>query len=189
MSEPTATVSARAPSTDDVDLELANTRRMLGAIPEMHWDWKPHEKSMSLGAIANHLVDAVEQAASPLRGDVLDVTGEGKVQSPGREELLCRFDALAAALRASAVARDAQGWDGMWQVARGETVLFTMPRGMGFRFVMGHVIHHRGQLSVYLRLLDVAVPGMYGPSADDRANGTPPAGHAAASGSGAIAGA
>lgn len=89
------------------------------------------------------------------------------MQSPGREELLRRFEARADALRSGVAARDEQGWDGAWQLTRGEVVMWTMPRTLAFRLLMSHLVHHRGQLSVYLRLLDAPVPGMYGPSADE----------------------
>ncbi|HEV2132190.1 MAG TPA: DinB family protein [Longimicrobiaceae bacterium] len=171
MSQAAATIATvRAPSFDDLDLELASTRRILEAVPDEHWTWKPHEKSMSLGGIANHLLDALHQAESPVQRDRLDLSEEQEqtAPSPGREQLLRRFDAQVEALRAGVAARDAIGWDGMWQLTRGADVVWAMPRALAFRVLISHLVHHRGQLSVYLRLLDIPVPGMYGPSADER---------------------
>jgi uncharacterized damage-inducible protein DinB len=168
MADTTAVTSTvRPPTIEDVDLELASTRRMLEALPDAQWDWKPHAKSRSLGGLANHVVDAVVMVASPLRSDALDVAAEGRVNSPNREQLLSRFDEHADAVRSGLGGREQQGWDGTWRLVRGDMALWTMPRPMAFRRLISHLVHHRAQLSTYLRLVDAPVPGMYGPSADE----------------------
>lgn len=167
MSQTAALATVRAPITDDLDHELAGTRRMLEAVADEHWSWKPHEKSMSLGRIANHVIEAMGIVEATARRDSFDLSEERGVQSPDREALLRRFDAQADSLRAAVAARNANGWDGTWQLTRGGAVVWAMPRAVAFRVLTSHVVHHRGQLSLFLRLLDLPVPGMYGPSADD----------------------
>lgn len=167
MSQTAALAAVRAPITDDLDHELAGTRRMLEAVPDEHWSWKPHDRSMSLGRIANHLIEAMCIAEAAVRRDSFDLTEERGAESPGREALLRRFDAQADALRTGVAARNAKGWDGTWQLTRSAAVVWTMPRAVAYRVLISHVVHHRGQLSLFLRLLDVPVPGMYGPSADE----------------------
>jgi uncharacterized damage-inducible protein DinB len=168
MSQTATLATVRTPVTEDLDSELTRTRRMLEAVPDEHWGWKPHDRSMSLGRIANHIIEAMGLVEAVARRDSFDLTEERGAESPDREALLRRFDAQADALRAGVAARNAKGWDGAWQLTRGGAVMWTMPRAVAFRVLISHVVHHRGQLSLFLRLLDVPVPGMYGPSADER---------------------
>jgi uncharacterized damage-inducible protein DinB len=167
MSQTATLVTSRTPITDDLDHELASTRRMLEAVPDEHWSWKPHSKSMSLGRIANHIIEAMGIVEATARRDSFDLAEERGPESPNREALLRRFDSQADALRAGVAARNAKGWDGTWQLTRDAAVVWAMPRAVAFRVLISHVVHHRGQLSLFLRLLDVPVPGMYGPSADE----------------------
>lgn len=167
MSQTATLATVRTPVTEDLDSELTRTRRMLEAVPDEHWSWKPHDRSMSLGRIANHIIEAMVLVEAVARRDFFDVTEERGAESPDREALLRRFDAQADALWTGVAARNAKGWDGTWQFTRGAAVMWTMPRAVAFRVLISHVVHHRGQLSLFLRLLDVPVPGMYGPSADE----------------------
>lgn len=170
MSQATAPVATlRAPSFDDLDFQLSSTRRMLEAIPEEHWGWRPHVKSMTVGEVANHIVFLLGMADAVVRRDAFDLTGEEIQTASGREELLRHFDERAATLRASVATRAAEEWSDPWQLTRGDVVLRSMPRGLALRIAaISHLVHHRGQLSVFLRLLDTPVPGLYGPSADER---------------------
>jgi DNA-binding transcriptional MerR regulator/uncharacterized damage-inducible protein DinB len=143
----------------EFEQEMANTRRMLECVPEDRFPWKPHEKSSTLGKLANHL------AALPI-GAVFVLTGQGGKQSEfaTKAELLEAFDQRTTAAHAAlAEASD----DRLAETIRVTPVL-TKTRGSALKWFTSHMIHHRGQLSVYLRLLDVAVPGMYGPSADEK---------------------
>lgn len=168
MSE-AAVATVRVPSFDDLEVELASTRRILERVPDEHWSWRPHQKSMSLGELATHLAHLLFMADAVVRRDSFDLAEERTATAAGREELLRRFDAHAETLRATMAGASADRWGKPWQLTRGSQVVRALPRGAALRFVgINHLVHHRGQLSVYLRLLDVPVPGMYGPSADER---------------------
>ncbi|MFN8665772.1 MAG: DinB family protein [Gemmatimonadaceae bacterium] len=157
----------------EFDHEMATTRKLLERAPEAQFAWKPHEKSMSLGQLANHL------AALPFWGVVtmqqveLDMNppnGEG-YKTPKLEtaaEMLAAFDSVVSQARAAiAASTDADFMVG-WSLKNGGHTIFTMPRIAVLRtFVMNHVIHHRGQFSVYLRLQNVPLPSIYGPTADE----------------------
>lgn len=154
----------------DVPHELANTRRVLERVPDAQLAWKPHARSMSLGGLATHIATMVGWQPVMLTANEFDVatvpTTAGAMES--RDEILLSFDEnVAAVTPLLAQVSDAQLRE-PWTLRRGERVVFTQPRisvirGMG----INHVIHHRAQLSVYLRLLDVPVPAIYGPSADE----------------------
>jgi uncharacterized damage-inducible protein DinB len=156
----------------DLDHELASTRRMLESVPEEHFDWKPHQKSWSLGQLALHLSNLVFWQISILRQDEFDFASAPPAAIAGpesREELLRTFDENAAALKEAMSKTGEAALGTPWTLRRGEQVLLRRPRGGVLRSVgISHMIHHRGQLSVYLRLLDVPVPGLYGPSADEQ---------------------
>jgi uncharacterized damage-inducible protein DinB len=158
----------------EFDHEMAGTRKTLERVPEDKFGWKPHEKSMSMARLAQHLAEIPDWAVNTIEKDSLHIAppGSGPFQMPpppkSRQEVLEMFDKnVAAARKAIAGAADAhlmQPWTLQFQ---GKT-LFTMPRIAVIRaHVMSHSIHHRAQLGVYLRLNNVAVPGMYGPSADE----------------------
>jgi uncharacterized damage-inducible protein DinB len=144
----------------EFDQEMASTRRLLGCVPDEQFAWRPHEKSYSLGTLANHL------AQMPIIGIVI-IKGMAKTphEAVSREELLDMLDKNTALGReAIAGATDDQLTSNL-----SEKPEFAIPRTTLLRSrMLSHMIHHRGQLTVYLRLLNVPVPGMYGPSADDR---------------------
>jgi uncharacterized damage-inducible protein DinB len=155
----------------EFDEEMPNTRRMLERVPEASLTWKPHEKSMTLGRLASHVADLPNRCVSI-------ITTETLVRPPGfkpymaesSKELLEHFDAASTDARTALTGLPEDQLQVAWSIRMGERVLASMPRVMAIRRVfLNHLIHHRGQLSVYLRLLDVPVPGMYGASADDQA--------------------
>jgi uncharacterized damage-inducible protein DinB len=157
----------------EFDHELANTRRTLERVPEDKFDWKPHEKSPTMGWLAGHLAVIPTWAVSTIDLDSLDLNPEGgpppRVAPPqSREELLDLFDKNVAAARAAIAGASDEHLFKPWTLLNGGKTILTLPRIAVLRgFVMSHGIHHRAQLGVYLRLNDVPVPAIYGPSADE----------------------
>jgi uncharacterized damage-inducible protein DinB len=157
----------------EFDSEINKTRRMLDAIPaDADWNFKPHPKSMSLGRLAGHLTDFVgDWGLNTLTKDKLEFAADHKWEAyvpASKEELLARFDKLAAESRAALVETTGDKWDRNWQFVFGGKAWINDTKYMVFRdAVMDHMIHHRGQLSVYLRLVGAKVPGTFGPTADD----------------------
>jgi uncharacterized damage-inducible protein DinB len=154
----------------EFDHEMANTRKTLERVPLEKFDWVPHEKSMKMGALANHLTDMPGWIKSTLENDSIDVAGF--VPEPPAKttaELLARFDKNVAAGRAALVAAtDDSKWMANWSLKNGDQVMFSMPKVVVMRgFVFNHNVHHRAQMGVYLRLNNIAVPSIYGPSADE----------------------
>ena len=157
----------------EFDYEMANTRKTLERVPDDKFGWKPHEKSGAMGWLAGHLANLPTWTGYTINQDSLDlapVGGEAPRAEPPtpREELLKLFDKNVTEARAAiAAASDADLFQ-PWSLLKGGQTLFTMPKIAVLRgFVMNHQIHHRGQLTVYLRLNDIPVPALYGPSADD----------------------
>ena len=154
----------------EVKMEAANTRKMLQNVPLDKGDFKPHEKSMTLARLASHVAELPAWIESTMAHDELDFSKmEYKPVIPTTtEELLALHDKSvnqAIAARESAKNED---FGKMWTLRNGETVYFTMPKMAVLRgFALSHLYHHRGQLSVYLRLTGAMVPGMYGPSKDE----------------------
>lgn len=153
--------------------ELANTRRILERLPEEHFEWKPHLKSMSLGALATHMINLLnwqiaifhypefDLSTVPLRREALK----------SREEMLEEFDANVVKLEQSLAVCDEKSLGEEWILRNGEQIILRQPRAIALRtFGLSHMVHHRAQLGVYLRLLDIPVPGFYGFSADDNGN-------------------
>ena len=150
--------------------EMPSTRRMLERVPEASFTWKPHEKSMTLGRLASHVADLPARCVTIITTEELvRPVGFTPWTASSTAEILDRFDTVTgAARRALTNLRDDQ-LQVSWSIKMGDRILVTLPRVMALRRVfMDHLIHHRGQLSVYLRLLDIPVPGMYGASADDQ---------------------
>lgn len=158
------------PLVAELEQEAKTTRRLLERVPEASFGWKPHEKSMTLGQLAGHVAQLPTLIVPALTEDEFDFAVAGwKPFSPqSTAELVEQHDAniKAAAETMRAAADERMGEK--WKLKSGDHVLFEMPRVLVVRFVgLNHVIHHRGQLSVYLRLLDVPLPSIYGPSADE----------------------
>ncbi|MGB7024860.1 MAG: DinB family protein [Candidatus Acidiferrales bacterium] len=158
----------------EFDHEVANTRKVLERVPEGKPDYKPHEKSMAMGRLAGHTAEIPGWAKETILRDSIEV-GAGAAQQSGplvmasRKQLLEEFDKRAAAGRAAIAGASDEEFMKLWSlIANGKTI-FTLPKIAVLRgFVMNHMIHHRAQLGVYLRLNDVAVPSIYGPSADEQ---------------------
>jgi uncharacterized damage-inducible protein DinB len=153
----------------EFDHEMGTTRRLLERIPDEKVDWKPHEKSMTLGGLATHLSNLPNWGTTILN-DVSYDLAEGPpnvTQAASRAEVLSHFDTAVARTRTALDKTDAE-LAAQWKLKRGDQELFSLPRSAAFRtFVLYHIVHHRGQLSVYLRLNDVPVPAIYGPTADE----------------------
>jgi uncharacterized damage-inducible protein DinB len=154
----------------EFDHEIGTTRKLLERLPDDKFAWKPHDKSMSLGGLATHLSNLPTWGTSILTDagfDLADAPPNVEEKST-RAEILAAFDAAAAHTRTAIAKTDAE-LVAPWSLKRGGQQLFTMPRATAFRtFVLYHLVHHRGQLSVYLRLNDIPVPAIYGPTADER---------------------
>jgi len=158
----------------EFDHEMANTRRSLERIPENDLGWKPHEKSMTLGRLASHLAELPTWAVSVITQDSIDIAPPGEAAPQAlnlgsRREILEAFDKNVAAARAAIAGGSNEQFGNPWSLLTGGKTVFTMPKIAVFRsFVMNHSIHHRAQLGVYLRLNNLPVPALYGPSADER---------------------
>lgn len=157
----------------EFDNEMVGTRKTLERVPLEKFDWKPHEKSTAMGGLATHLSNIPTWAVYTIDQDSLDLAPEGKPLPPAelpksQAELLATFDANVAKARAAiAGASDAELFK-PWTLMSNGSAILTLPKIAVLRsFVMNHLIHHRAQLGVYLRLNDIPVPSIYGPSADE----------------------
>lgn len=152
------------------DHEMAGTRKTLANIPDGKHDWTPHAKSFTAGKLGTHVATMGMWAHLTCTGTELDLATAPKGPTPATTaDLLAVHDEWAAKGRAAIAATDDAAMMQPWTLKMGDHVIFTMPRAVVLRsFVMNHLIHHRGQLTVYLRLLDAPVPGLFGPSADER---------------------
>ena len=155
--------------------EMANTRKTLERVPDGKFDWKPHPKSGTLGWLAGHVSNIPNWAVMTLKHDSLDLAPPGgqQFQLPdlkSRADLLKHFDSNVAEARAALSTATDQQLMSTWRLLKTGQELMAMPKIAVLRgFVMNHIIHHRAQLGVYLRLNDIPVPALYGPSADEGA--------------------
>ena len=157
----------------EFDHEMATTRRLLERVPDDRLEFKPHDKSMTLARLASHLAELPNWTVITLDRTELDLSPPGepayvpKIHG-SREDLLATFDGHVAAAHAAIEAADDDTFKVGWTLKNAGQDLFTLPRIAVLRsWVVNHIIHHRGQLSVYLRLNDVPVPSIYGPTADE----------------------
>lgn len=159
-----------APFLEELTMEAATTRRVLERVPESSLAWRPHAKSMSLGQLSLHVATLPQQLSDFVAGDTLDfgAAAGGPPSAASHAALLAAFDeSIAYAQRYLASLSDARAM-ATWTLTNGETPLLSAPRiGVIRSFLFNHWYHHRGQLVVYLRLLDVPVPSVYGPTADE----------------------
>jgi uncharacterized damage-inducible protein DinB len=157
----------------EFDQEMAGTRKTLERVPMDKYDWQPHPKSFSLGKLATHVAHLVGWTTVTLGTDELDFAKPFEQPKPQtKEELLALFDQMTAEARNAIVNANDEDYMKPWTLRQGEKVFFTMPKIAVLRgMVMNHIIHHRAQLTVYLRLNDVLVPALYGPSADENVFG------------------
>ena len=155
----------------EVKYESAKTEKMLAIVPIVEQaDWVPHAKSMKLARLALHIAELPSWITMTINSDELDL-GKEYPRSPNpasAAELVKIFTDKTKEALAALEGADDSALDKMWTLRNGDAVYFTMPKKLVIRdMVMNHLVHHRGQLSVYLRLLDIPIPGMYGPSADE----------------------
>ena len=157
----------------EFDHETENTRKVMERAPEDRWEWAPHEKSMTIGQLTTHLANLLTWAVNTIEADSFDVGPPGSrpptvEAADNRAEALATFDKNLQAAREAIAGASDEELAGMWSLKAGENTMFSMPKAAVLRsFVMNHMIHHRAQLGVYLRLCDVPVPAVYGPSADE----------------------
>ena len=157
----------------EFDQELMTARKTLERIPEDKLGWKPHEKSMTLGRLAGHVAELAGWAVPTLTQDSLDFAPPGQPPYPptiatSRKQVLDIFDKNREESRKAISGTSNDEFMKTWTLLRGGKVMMTMPKIAVLRsFCINHVIHHRAQLGVYLRLNDIAVPSVYGPSADE----------------------
>ena len=157
----------------EFDQEMDGARRSLERVPEDRFDWKPHPKSGSMIWLASHLAEIPYWALMTIQQDELDLMPGGKPlpQPPvptSIAQLLAEFDQRVLEARAAVAGTDDDAYARPWSLLRNGVTIFSMPKVTVLRsFVMNHLIHHRAQLGVYLRLNDIPVPAIYGPSADE----------------------
>jgi uncharacterized damage-inducible protein DinB len=157
----------------EFDQEMASTRKVLERIPDDKLDWRAHPKCNTIGWNANHLAEIPSWVPLTLTQDELEIAPVGgePYQSPklkSRDEILALFDRNVAAARKAIAAVKDEELPKMWSLTRAGKPMFTMPKSAVMRsFVLSHTIHHRAHLCVYLRLNNIPVPGMYGPSGDE----------------------
>ena len=155
----------------EFDRETGITRRLLERIPDGQFAWKPHEKSMTLGRLSEHLAELPGWAKVSIEQQWIDMATPRPpdyVPPATRAAVLAMFDKNVAAARAALAGRSDAELMAPWTLKHQGKEVFTMPKALVLRgFVMNHLIHHRGQMSVYLRLQNVAIPSIYGPSADE----------------------
>jgi uncharacterized damage-inducible protein DinB len=154
----------------ELRMEAVTTRRVLERVPAAHLGWRPHTKSMSLGQLALHVATLPRQVVEFVTGDELDFDSVPK--SPpivgSREKLLTAFTASTDQAQSYLTGLSDERAAATWRLVAGSRELFAVPRAGVLRsFLFNHWYHHRGQLVVYLRLLDVPVPSVYGPTADE----------------------
>ena len=157
----------------EFDAEMKATRPYLERAPEDQYAWRPHDKSMRLGRLATHVAEMVFWTTTTLRLSELDIMTPRDEQrdpaiAPSKVWLLERFDRNVVEARATIAEASDEDFAAAWTLKAGGRAVLTMPRlAIYRRFALNHLIHHRGQLSVYLRLLNVPLPTTYGPSADE----------------------
>jgi uncharacterized damage-inducible protein DinB len=153
----------------EFDHEMGTTRRLLERLPDDKLSWKPHEKSMSMGGLATHLANLPNWGGNILNEAFFDLADAppNLAEKTSRAEIIASFDETAKRTRAWLDKTDPELM-APWTLKRGGQEMFTMPRISAFRsFVLYHSVHHRGQLTVYLRLNNVPLPAIYGPTADE----------------------
>jgi uncharacterized damage-inducible protein DinB len=156
----------------EFDHEMANTRKTLERVPDEKFDWKPHDKSFPMGSLAGHLANLPSWGSLTLSSESFDLAPGGEpVKSAvlaNGNDVLAKFDENVAATRAAIEGASDQDLFKPWTLLSNGKTILTMPKVAVLRsFVMNHMIHHRAQLGVYLRLNDIPVPSIYGPSADE----------------------
>jgi len=164
-------MSVRNSLLPDFDHEMALTRHLLERLPDEAFAWRPHEKSYGLGGLATHLAQLVHWGSAILDQDSYDLTESGKTRAAeraSRAEVLELFDTHVAAVRRGLIEKTDAELLAPWSLKRGDQLLMSLPRLSALRrFLIHHMIHHRGQMTVSLRMQGVSLPPMYGPTADE----------------------
>jgi uncharacterized damage-inducible protein DinB len=155
----------------EFDQEMATTRRLLERVPTDKGPWKPHEKSFSLGHLAQLVARMPGWIAITLRQTELNLAGSPGYSYEKTEDLLRMFDQNVSDGRGAIASSTDADYGVNWSLKSGDRVLWTQPRRMVVRMHINHLIHHRGQLTVYLRMVDVPLPSIYGPTADEKVPG------------------
>lgn len=161
------TVSIAQSLLPEFDQEMSTTRKLLERVPSDKGQWKPHPKSFSLGHLAQLVAWMPGWITNVLRETELDLKGAPAYTYEPTEKLLTLFDANVREARAAIASVQDSDLRVPWSLKSGNRVFMTAPRGVILRQNISHLVHHRGQLSVYLRLIDVPVPSIYGPTADE----------------------
>jgi uncharacterized damage-inducible protein DinB len=158
----------------EFDAEMATTRRALAAVPEAKFGWKPHAKSFTMQALAGHVAELPSWTSEVLRRERFDVTGANQPENTNfkpscTQQMLERFEDWVAKARGDLAKATDDAMQQEWVMTWDGYEIVRMPRYQAIRkWSLNHMVHHRGQLGVYLRLNDLKVPGLYGPSADDK---------------------
>jgi uncharacterized damage-inducible protein DinB len=156
----------------EFDHEMGTTRRVLERVPEAEFAWKPHDKSFNLGQLAGHVANIPHWVDAIVQNTVFDVATAEDTRPRIPEStgwLLSQFDKNVGSARAGIAGMSDPEFLAPWTFKNNDQVIFTMPRAAALRsFIMNHLIHHRGQLTVYLRLKNVPLPPVYGPTADEQ---------------------
>jgi uncharacterized damage-inducible protein DinB len=154
----------------EFDEEMKNTRKLLECVPDGKFDYQPHPKSMTLGRLATHVAELPSWTTYTLDREVLEMTPDSKPNfAATRAQLLEMFDKNVTEARAKIEAASDEDWQVIWTFKWSGKTIISMPRTAVMRLtIMNHLVHHRAQLGVFLRLNDVAIPGMYGASADEK---------------------
>jgi uncharacterized damage-inducible protein DinB len=152
----------------EFDQEMTTTRRLLERVPSEKAEWKPHPKSFALGHLAQLVARMPGWITMTIARPDLDLAGGGGYSFQPTGELLAQFDKHVGETRTALSGVRDEAFAEPWSLRMGDRVLSTLPRGVVVRTHINHLVHHRGQLTVYLRLLDVPIPSIYGPTADER---------------------
>ena len=152
----------------ELDSEMPPTRRLLERVPTEKGEWKPHPKSFALGHLTQLVATMPGWLTKTMQSPELNLAAQAGYKFQKTESLLQQFDTHVAEARAAIAASKDSDYAKSWSLKMGDQVLMTLPRGVVMRQHINHLCHHRGQLTVYLRLLDVPIPSIYGPTADEK---------------------
>ena len=151
----------------EFDMEMATTRKAIERVPTDKGAWKPHPKSFSLGHLTQLVATMPGWLTNMATQSELDLAAGAGYSLESTDSLVAKFDKLVAEARTALASLKDADVAAPWSLKHGDRVLLTTPRGVTIRSTINHLVHHRGQLTVYLRLIDVPVPSMYGPTADE----------------------
>ena len=153
----------------EFDREMAVTRKLLERVPDGQFDWRPHDKSMTLGALAQHVARIPLWGYETLAKTELVLDNVERPAATSRADILDAFDRNVTDSRAALVGKTDAELMALWTLKSEGRTIFSMPRAAVWRsFMLSHLVHHRGQLTVYLRMQNVPLPSIYGPSADEK---------------------